>query len=91
MFRRLAALLTCLLCIGSAGALTPEAAAKIAAGDSDDRIAALNASVVAGDAALVPFVRAMLDDEVKTAGGKAFIVKDGKAVEAGSGAACGCC
>jgi urea transport system permease protein len=81
-------LLAWLLCCASpAFALTPEEAGKIAAGDSDERIAALNAAVAAGDAALVPFVRAMLDDEVKTAGGKAFIVKDGKAVEAGSGAA----
>ena len=56
-----------------AEALTPEQAAKIAAGDSDDRIAALNAAVAAGDAGLVPFVQAMLADEVKVAGGKAYV------------------
>ncbi|MEK8052354.1 urea ABC transporter permease subunit UrtB [Ideonella sp. DXS22W] len=71
----------------AAFALTPEQAGKIAAGDSDERIAALNERVAAGDAALVPFVQAMLDDAVKTAGGKAFIVKDGKAVEAATGVA----
>ncbi|MBI5259706.1 MAG: urea ABC transporter permease subunit UrtB [Burkholderiales bacterium] len=68
-------------------ALTPEQAGKIAAGESDERIAALNAAVAAGDTALEPFVRAMLDDEVKTAAGKAYIVRDGKAVEAATGAA----
>jgi urea transport system permease protein len=85
--RLLAALSIFLTCCGTAWSLTPEEAGKIAAGDSDERITALNAAVAAGDPALVPFVRAMLDDEVKTAGGKAYIVKDGKAVEAATGAA----
>jgi urea transport system permease protein len=85
--RLLAALSIFLSCCGSAWSLTPEEAGKIAAGDSDERITALNAAVAAGDPALVPFVRAMLDDEVKTAGGKAYIVKDGQAVEAATGAA----
>ncbi|MBI3367706.1 MAG: urea ABC transporter permease subunit UrtB [Burkholderiales bacterium] len=67
--------------------LTPEQAGKIAAGDSDERIAALNERVAAADAALVPFVHAILDDAVKTSGGKAYIVRDGKAVEAATGAA----
>ncbi|MBP6902365.1 MAG: urea ABC transporter permease subunit UrtB [Burkholderiaceae bacterium] len=75
------------LVLPSAFALTPEQAGKIAAGDSDDRVAALAERVAAGDAALLPFVQAMLDDAVKTAGGKAFIVRDGKAVEAATGAA----
>jgi urea transport system permease protein len=68
-------------------ALTSEQAGAIAAGDSDDRVKALNAVVVTADPALAPFVKALLDDEVKTAGGKAFIVKDGKAVDAATGAA----
>jgi urea transport system permease protein len=85
--RLLAALSIFLSCSSASWSLTPEEAGKIAAGDSDERITALNAAVAAGDPALVPFVRAMLDDEVKTAGGKAYIVKDGKAVEAATGAA----
>jgi urea transport system permease protein len=85
--RLIAALSIFLSCCGTSWSLTPEEAGKIAAGDSDDRITALNAAVAAGDPTLVPFVRAMLDDEVKTAGGKAYIVKDGKAVEAATGAA----
>ena len=68
-------------------ALTSEDAGKIAAGDSDERIAALNAAVAAGDPALAAFVQALLADEVKVAGGKAFIVHDGKVSDAASGAA----
>jgi urea transport system permease protein len=66
-------------------ALSPELAGRIAAGDSDDRIAALNEAVTAADAALVPFVQALLADEVKVAGGRAYIVRDDKAVDAASG------
>ena len=70
-----------------AWALTPEQASRIASGDSDERIVALNEAVAAGDAGLVPFLRALLADEVKVAGGKAYVVRDGNAVVAGSGAA----
>ena len=87
MLRRLI-LLWALLCGAgaSAWALTAEQAGRIAAGDSEDRVQALNEVVAAADAALEPFVRALLDDAVKTSAGKAYIVKDGKAVEAASGA-----
>ena len=71
----------------AAFALTPEQAGKIAAGESDERLAALNERLAAADVTLVPFVQAILDDAVKTSGGKAYIVKDGKAVEAATGAA----
>ena len=86
MLRRLI-LLFVLLGGSACWALTSEQAGAIAAGDSDDRVKALNAVVVTADPALAPFVKALLDDEVKTAGGKAFIVKDGKAVDAATGAA----
>ena len=72
--------------VGTAFALTPEQATRIAAGDGDARIAALDEAVAAGDAALVPFVRALLADEVKVAGGRAFVVRDGKVFDAASGA-----
>lgn len=81
--------LTLALGCGAALALTPEQAGRIAAGDSDDRIVALNEVVAAADPALVPFVQALLADEVKVANGRAYIVKDGdteKAVDAVSGA-----
>ena len=91
--RRLAPALLCLIVLTPvmwalpAQALTPEQAGRIAAGDGDERIAALNEVLAAGDAALVPFAQALLDDAVKTAGGKAYVLRDGKALEAASGAA----
>ncbi len=80
---------TLILALLPAGAfaLTPEQALAIAAGENDSRIAALNEAVARGDERLAAFVQAMLDDEVKVAGDKAFIVRDGKAVDAASGAA----
>lgn len=68
-------------------ALTPEQAARIASGDNDERIAALNAVAAAGDATLVPFVQALLADEVKVAGGRAFVVRGDKVTDAATGAA----
>ena len=74
-----------MLCHSLSFALTPEQAGRIAAGDSGERIEALNEAVAAADPAVGPLVRALLDDAVKTAGGKAYIVRDGKAFEASSG------
>ncbi len=76
-----------LLCCLTAHALTAEQAARIAAGESDERIAALNQAVAAADPALGPFVKALLDDEVKVAAGKAFIVRGDKVTDAATGAA----
>ena len=72
---------------GDAFALTPDQALRIVSGESDARLAALNEVVVAADPALGPFVKAILADEVKIAGGKAFIVRDDKATDAATGAA----
>jgi urea transport system permease protein len=80
-------LLSLLLLPGAAFALTTEQALAIAAGDNDLRIAALNAAVARGDERLAAFVQAMLDDEVKVAGARVFIVHDGKASDAATGAA----
>ncbi len=71
----------------NAFALTPEQTLAIASGDNDSRIAALNAAVARGDARLAAFVQALLDDEVKVAGDKVFVVHDGQATDAASGAA----
>ncbi len=68
-------------------ALSPDQALRIAQGESDARIAALNEVVVAADPALAAYVQALLADEVKVAGGKALIIRDGKATDAASGAA----
>ena len=72
---------------GTAFALTPDQALRIAQGESDARIAALNEVVTAADPALTAYVQALLSDEVKVAGGKALIVHDGKVTDAASGAA----
>ena len=73
--------------VGLAQALTPDQALRIAQGESDARIAALNEVVSAADPALAAYVQALLADEVKLAGGKAFVVRDGKTVDAATGAA----
>ncbi len=79
-------LLICLLWLAApAWALTPELAHRMADGDSDERIQALGEAVATGDAALAAYLQALLDGEVKTAGGKAYIVQGDKAVLAGSG------
>ena len=65
-----------------ARALTAEQARRIAAGDSDERVEALNEALAAGDAALQGFVRSILDDEVRVDGDRVFIVRDGKARDA---------
>ncbi|MBL0085786.1 MAG: urea ABC transporter permease subunit UrtB [Ideonella sp.] len=83
---RLLTLMVALCCASAVHALTAEQVGKIAAGESDDRIAALNQAVVSADPALVPFIQALLDDAVKTAAGKAYIVRDGKVLDAATGA-----
>jgi urea transport system permease protein len=71
----------------SALALTPDQALRIAQGESDARIAALNEVVVAADPALAAYVQALLADEVKIAGGQILVVRDGKASDAATGVA----
>jgi urea transport system permease protein len=75
-----------LLLASAAHALTSQQALAIAAGDNDARIAALNAAAAGGDAGLAAFVQALLDDAVKVAGDKAYVVHDGKATDAANGA-----
>jgi urea transport system permease protein len=71
-----------------AHALTAGEAHAIAAGDSDSRLAALQRAAEAGDARLPALVQALLNDAVRTADGRAYIVAaDGSAVEAASGVA----
>jgi urea transport system permease protein len=80
-------LLLALAWLGAAHALTPDQALRIAQGESDERIAALNEAVTAADPALAAYVQALLADEVKIAANQAFIVRDGKATDAATGAA----
>jgi urea transport system permease protein len=68
-----------LLALGalSAWALPPELASRIAAGDSDDRVAALQKALAAGDVSLGPFLRALQDGRVWVQGGQAVVVAEG--------------
>lgn len=80
------------LCLGVvtpvAHALTAEQAFALAAGDNDERIGALKKVSIADDAALKPFIEAMLNDAVKVDGQRAYIVQDdGQAVDAATGQA----
>jgi urea transport system permease protein len=71
---------------GSAHALTAAEAQAMALGESDARIEALNKATAAPDEKTAAFIQAMADDAVKTAGGKVFIVKDGKGFDPVTGA-----
>ncbi|MFZ5550190.1 MAG: urea ABC transporter permease subunit UrtB [Pseudomonadota bacterium] len=78
-----------LLLAVSAQALTAEQARAIAAGETDDRVAALNAAAAAGDPALAAFVQALLDDRVKVGPNIVWVVREGdagQAVDASTGA-----
>jgi urea transport system permease protein len=75
-------LLAWLVMAAHAHAITAEQAARIAAGESDARIAALVEATANPTPALATFLQALLADEVKLAAGKAYIVREGKALEA---------
>ncbi len=79
-------LLLALLAAGAAHALTPDEAKAIAVGETDDRIAALGKAVANADDKTAAFIQALADDAVKTAGGKPYIVRDGKATDPVTGA-----
>ncbi|HEY1132421.1 MAG TPA: urea ABC transporter permease subunit UrtB [Roseateles sp.] len=66
----------------SAWALSPELASRIAAGDGDDRVAALQQAMAAGDESLAPFLRAMQDGRVWLKGGQALVIAEGAAAPA---------
>lgn len=71
----------------SAHALTQPQARAIAAGDTDERIAALGAAAAAGDPGLAKFVQALLDDAVKLTASQVLVVEGNEAVDAATGAA----
>ena len=85
MFHRILLLLA-LVGAASAHALTADEAKAIAIGESDARIEALNKAVATADDKTAAFLQAMADDAVKTAGGKVFVVKDGKGFDPVTGA-----
>ncbi len=79
MRRLLLAVLMGLLLAGHAHALTTAQARAIAAGETDDRVAALNAAAAAGDPGLEAFVKALLNDAVKLTPEQVLVV-DGEKV-----------
>ena len=80
-FHRLVGCLLLLCAAVQAHALTAEAARAMAVGDTDERIAALQQAIATPDEATVAFIRAMADDAVKVAGGKAIVIKDDKGLD----------
>jgi urea transport system permease protein len=85
ILRVAAALFACAVSV--AHALTPEQVRAMAIGESDARSAAIAQAASSGDPKAPEFFQALLDDAVKTAGDKVFVVRDGKAHDAASGAA----
>ena len=70
----------------SAYALSPEQAQKMAVGEGDERIAALQAAALSPDAQTLAFIQALSDGLVKVVAGKPVVVRDGQALDAASGA-----
>ena len=81
-------LIACLLLCATvqAHALTAEQALAMAAGDTDDRVAAVQQAVVDPSERTAAFLQALADDAVKVAGGKALIVRDDKGIDPVTGA-----
>lgn len=70
----------------TAHALTAEQVRAMAIGENDARAAAIGLAAASGDDKAPAFFKALLDDAVKIYGDKVFLVKDGKAVDAATGA-----
>jgi urea transport system permease protein len=74
---------------GAAGALalSPDQAQKMAVGEGDERIAAVQAAAMNPDVQTLAYLQALADGLVKVVAGKPMIVRDGQAVDAATGAA----
>ncbi len=67
-----------------AHALTPQQARAIASGETDARIAALNAAAAGAEPGLATFVQALLDDAVKLTPEQVLVIKGDEAVPEGA-------
>ncbi len=74
-----------LLFASAAHALTAQEAQAIAIGETDARIEALNKALPFADERTAVYLQALSEDGVKVAGGRIFIIKDGKAFDPVSG------
>lgn len=83
---RRAVLACALLGATAAQALTPGQALAMAQGDSEARIAAITSALQQPDAKLAPYLRAMADDAVVVAEGRALVVQGGQASDPVTGA-----
>ncbi len=71
-----------------AHALTADQAFQMAAADdAEQRVQAITQAVLTPDAQLSAFLSALANDEVRTANGRAYIVRDDKAIDPVSGSA----
>jgi urea transport system permease protein len=84
--RWLVLLLSALVLAAPAQALTPAQAMALAKGDTESRIAALNALLAERDEKAAALIQALSDDAVKVTDSAVFIVKDGKGFDPVSGA-----
>jgi urea transport system permease protein len=66
--------------------LSADVVKSIVIGENDERIAALSKAVTTPDEALTRLINALLNDEVKTANDRVYIVKDGKTIDPTTGA-----
>ena len=84
--RKLWVLVGCMGLTAAAHALSPQQAQKMAVGEGDERIAALQESVLSPDAQTLVFIQALSDGMVKIVAGKPVVVRDGQATDAATGA-----
>ena len=70
---------------GAAHALDSSIVSQLTAEDSDTKIEAINQLVAAGDAAAIPMLKAMQNDELYVGDGKLFIVTDTETKDALTG------
>ena len=76
-----------LLCSVSAHALTPPQARALVVGETEARIAALNAQLAGADDQTVALIQALSDDAVKFTDQAVFVMKDDKGFDPVTGAA----
>ena len=75
-----------LCCAHLAWALPADLVLAVAAGESDERIAAVGKLVASGDPGVEAFFQALLDGNVQVAGGKrVLVVKDQRGIDAATG------
>jgi urea transport system permease protein len=73
-------------CMRPAAALDAAAVAKLATGESDEKVEAIRTLIAEGDPRALVILEALGAGELQTAGNRVLIVKDGKASDAMTGA-----